>query len=66
MATGPILYPVAYQIYSLTFFTYMTVKTVFNLIWAIIGFTNGLKAMSKYQKKIGSTSTKNSYGARHN
>lgn len=51
MVTGPILYPIAYQIYTLIFFTYITIKSILNLVWCTIGLINGLKSIKKYMKK---------------
>lgn len=49
MITGPAYYPVGYQVYTLTFISYIAVKTILNLSWCVVGFVNGLKSIKRYQ-----------------
>lgn len=51
MVTGPAFYPVEYQVYTLTFISYIAVKTIMNLSWCIVGYVNGTRSIKRYQMR---------------
>ena len=60
MLAGPLLFPPAYQRFTIVVFGYMLLKTVFNFAWCLVGFVRGTRyldqaAAKKIEKAEGGT-----------
>ena len=47
MISGPLIFPVGYQLFTVMVFGYMVVKTVFNFAWCIVGFKKAIKYLQQ-------------------